>query len=66
MTTSRTLRATVEWLLEVDPQVRVKAIGFRAHATRAPARNWPEPGPGQLEGYRRLLTELGVRSLEVV
>ena len=63
---AETLRATVDWLLAVDPDVRVKVIGFRSHGVRSPARGWPEPTEGQREAYRDLLTGLGVRRLEVV
>ena len=61
-----TLRATTRWLLDVDPDMRIKVIGFRRHGVRAAARLWPEPGPDQLDGYREQLRELGVRDLEVV
>lgn len=61
-----TLRATTRWLLDIDPDIRVKVIGFRRHGVRAAAQHWPEPGPRRLEQYREQLLGLGVRDLEVV
>ena len=61
-----TLDRTARWLLGVDPALRVKVIGFRRHGVRASARQWPEAGQHRMDDYRRQLTELGVRDLEVV
>jgi pyruvate formate lyase activating enzyme len=61
-----TLRRTVSWLLDVDPAMRVKVIGFRRHGVRAQARHWPEADGMRFQSYRRQLTDLGVRDLEVV
>jgi pyruvate formate lyase activating enzyme len=60
------LAATAEWLLGVDPALRVKVIGFRPHGVRAAAREWPEPTEGQRTAYRAALTAAGVRELVVV
>jgi len=60
------LSATAHWLLAVDPEMRVKVIGFRRHGVRASARHWPEPDQRKLDQYGTQLTELGVRHLEVV
>ena len=60
------LAATAEWLLAVDPALRVKVIGFRPHGVRAAAREWPEPTEGQRTAYRAALTAAGVRELVVV
>ncbi len=57
---------TARWLLDVDPEMRVKVIGFRRHGVRASARHWSEPDAGQLERYRQKLAALGVRELVVV
>jgi len=61
-----TLDRTVRWLLDVDPAMRIKVIGFRHHGVRASARHWPEAEPEQIDGYRRQIADLGVRDLEVV
>ena len=61
-----TLRATADWLLGVDPTVRVKAIGFRQHGVRSPARHWPVAGDGMRERYGDLLTASGIREVLVV
>lgn len=61
-----TLRTTAAWLLDVDPDIRIKVLGFRSHGVRARARQWPEAGPVHLERYRAELAAAGVRRLEVV
>lgn len=55
------LRRTADWLLSVDPAVRVKVIGFRAHGVRSPARHWAEPTPEQLSSYGEILAAAGLR-----
>lgn len=54
------LRRTAEWLLSLDPAVRVKVIGFRTHGVRAAARDWPEPTEEQMAGYAEALAASGV------
>lgn len=61
-----TLERTVRWLLDVNPVLRIKVIGFRGHGVRAAARLWPTPDADRFERYRAQLTDLGVRDLEVV
>lgn len=60
------LARTAEWLLGVDPGVRVKVIGFRPHGVRAAAREWPSPTDEQRAAYRATLAAAGVRELVVV
>jgi pyruvate formate lyase activating enzyme len=57
------LRRTAEWLLSVDPGIRVKVNGFRHHGVRATARAWAEATDEDLERYRGLLREAGVRTV---
>jgi pyruvate-formate lyase-activating enzyme len=61
-----TLRRTARWLLDVDPDMRIKVIGFRRHGVRASVRHWHEADSGRYERYREQLGDLGVRDLEVV
>jgi pyruvate-formate lyase-activating enzyme len=61
-----TLRRTVDRLLDIDPGMRIKVIGFRRHGVRAEARRWPEPDAARFDRYRTQLADLGVRELEVV
>jgi pyruvate-formate lyase-activating enzyme len=61
-----TLRTTADWLLGVDPTVRVKAIAFRRHGVRAPARHWPVAADEVRERYGDLLTASGLRDVLVV
>jgi pyruvate-formate lyase-activating enzyme len=60
------LRRTADWLLTVDPAVRIKVIGFRRHGVRAAARHWPEPTEAQRAGWRDVLDQAGVGELELV
>lgn len=60
------LRRTAAWLLSVDPAMRIRAIGFRAHGVRAAARGWPEADDQRRDAYGRLLAECGVSDLVVV
>ena len=61
-----TLDRTLRWLLDIDPAMRVKIIGFRRHGVRAPGRDWAEPDAGAFARYRRRLEDFGVRDLELV
>lgn len=60
------LRRTAGWLLSVDPHVRVKVIGFRAHGVRAAARDWPEATDEEREQWEHTLRLAGVDDLELV
>lgn len=60
------LERTAQWLLGVDPGVRVKVIAFRPHGVRAAARQWPEPTAERRAAYGELLTRAGVRELSLV
>lgn len=60
------LRRTADWLLGVDPAMRVKVIGFRRHGVRAAAREWPEPTEAQRVAWRAALESAGVRDLALV
>lgn len=57
------LSRTAEWLLDVDPDLRVKVSGFRPHGVRAAARAWQEPTAEQRASYELVLTRAGVRDL---
>jgi pyruvate-formate lyase-activating enzyme len=43
------LRRTGEWLASVDPEMRVKVIGFRRHGTRPHDPALTEPTPADLD-----------------
>jgi len=49
------LRRTGEWLAAVDPQMRVKVIGFRAHGARPHDPELVEPAPERLHAVADLL-----------
>jgi pyruvate-formate lyase-activating enzyme len=61
-----TLERTTRWLLDVDPDMRIKVIGFRRHGVRAEAKEWAEADAERFERYRTQMTDLGVAHLEVV
>jgi pyruvate-formate lyase-activating enzyme len=60
------LRRTADWLLSVDPAMRIKVIAFRRHGVRASARHWPEATPERRQGWQDVLEDAGVRRLELV
>ena len=60
------LQRTADWLLSVDPALRVKVIGFRRHGARAAAQHWPEPTDEHRQRWRAVLERAGVRRLELV
>lgn len=60
------LRDTADWLLSVEPLVRIKVIAFRRHGVRASARTWPESTPQQRDDWCGLLREAGVQDLVLV
>jgi pyruvate formate lyase activating enzyme len=60
------LRRTADWLLSIDPAMRIKVIGFNRHGVRAAARQWPEPTGERRQTWQRILEDAGVRELELV
>jgi pyruvate formate lyase activating enzyme len=60
------LQRTADWLLSVDPAMRVKVIGFRRHGARAAAQHWSEPPDELRQRWQALLERAGVRRLELV
>ncbi len=60
------LQRTADWLLSVDPALRVKVIGFRRHGARAAAQHWPEPTDERRQRWQAVLERAGVRRLELV
>ncbi len=57
------LRTTAQWLLGVDPLMRVKINHFHAHGTRSPASNWAEADEARRQRNRQVLLEAGVQYL---
>lgn len=57
------LRETAEWLLAVDPEMRVKVNHFHRHGTRAPASDWPEADEERKEHCLDVLSAAGVRHI---
>jgi pyruvate formate lyase activating enzyme len=60
------LRRTADWLLSVDPAMRIKVIGFRGHGVRASARHWPGATAENRDEWQSVLRDAGVRRLELV
>jgi pyruvate-formate lyase-activating enzyme len=60
------LRETADWLLSVDPLVRIKVIAFRRHGVRASARAWPEATTQQRDDWCGTLRDAGVQDLVLV
>lgn len=61
-----TLERTAAWLLAIDPEMRVKVIGFRRHGVRRQGRQWRDATADDLDGYGDVLRAAGVRRLELV
>lgn len=61
-----TLRRTAAWLLDVDPGMRVKVIGFRNHGVRAQASAIPEPTAADRVAYAEVLAAAGLPVAELV
>lgn len=60
------LELTADWLLGVDPEMRVRVNGFRPHGVRAHAHRWPATTADQRSAYEQLLTRAGLRNLTLV
>ena len=60
------LRRTGEWLSSVQPGMRVKAIGYRAHGVRRAGLPLQEPGEGHLAHCADLLASSGDLAVTVV
>lgn len=52
------VRATAEWLASVDPAMRVKVIGFRAHGAREHDPPLVEPSHHALESVAEILSDV--------
>ena len=60
------LERTARWLHAIDPQVRVKLIGFRRHGTRPAAQTLPEPTTAAMEASATVLRAAGLERLTVI
>lgn len=56
------LAATARFLTDVDPDVRIRVLGFRHHGTRAVADAFTEPDPAALRRVAAVLVDHGVRA----
>jgi pyruvate formate lyase activating enzyme len=54
------------WLHRVDPNLRVKVIGFRRHGVRAQAAHVDEPSAAEIGAYAEALRGIGLTNLELV
>lgn len=57
------LQTTAQWLLGIDPALRIKINSFRTHGVRALAQEWPEVSEEDLGRYRSTLVSQGAREL---
>jgi pyruvate formate lyase activating enzyme len=60
------LARTAAWLRGVDPEMRVKVIGFRCHGVRPVAGDVPEPTAEAMAGYAAVLRGEGIERIVVV
>ncbi len=59
-------RRTALWLREIDPDLTIKIIGYRAHGVRPEASHIPDADPAVLDAVASVLTEYGFVDLTVV
>ncbi len=57
------LRDTANYLLSIDPLMRLKINAFKAHGVRASARQWRDVCEDDCMRYRNVLTQSGVVNL---
>jgi len=57
------LRRTAQWLLSIDPDIRIKINPFVSHGVRGSARQWPEVKVDDKARYRSTLLGESVRHL---
>jgi len=57
---------TAEWLLDVDPSIRVKLIGFRRHGVRPQFAYLPDADPDQIARLADVIRSAGVQELVIV
>ncbi len=57
------LRDTANYLLSIDPLMRLKINAFKAHGVRASARQWRDVCDDDATRYRNVLTQSGVVNL---
>jgi pyruvate formate lyase activating enzyme len=62
----RLLERTAAWLHGVDPEMRVKVIGFRRHGVRPSARELREPCRDEMAAYAAAVRAAGIERLVVV
>ncbi len=54
---------TAQWLLGVDPKMRIKINSFMIHGVRSPASHWGDATEVDLLRYRKTLLDAGVANL---
>jgi pyruvate formate lyase activating enzyme len=59
------LTRTARWLLDVDPAMRIKLIGFRRHGTRRLAAGFPDATADGLDHARSVLERCGAGDVVV-
>jgi YjjW family glycine radical enzyme activase len=59
-------RHTAAWLAGIDPDVRVKIIGYRAHGVRLDAAHIPDADPSCLAVIAEIFSDHGFANLTVV
>jgi pyruvate formate lyase activating enzyme len=61
-----TIAATAAWLTTIDPKMRIKLIGYRAHGARPEADHLTEPTAETMEKLGRVVASAGLRQPVVV
>lgn len=59
-------RETASWLRNIDPEMRIKIIGYRAHGVRLEASHIPDADPSGLADISNIFADRGFEHLTVV
>lgn len=57
------LARTADWLLALDPAMRVRLNAFNRHGVRRQGRAWPDATPATIDAARAVLTDAGVLTI---
>lgn len=57
---------TAAWLHDIDPDMRIKLIGFRPHGVRPEAKGISAASPDEMENLARVVTDSGLARVSVV
>lgn len=63
---ARALQQTAAWLVDLDPAISVRVIGFRRHGTRRAARAWSDATEPAVAAAAAVLEAAGLRQVKMI